>query len=78
MNGIGFRTTALVDTGAQAELLMSLEAAHRARKQLRAKAVRLEQPLQLEDYRKQPVGQVVKSIMVILEIDGRCFPNQKF
>jgi hypothetical protein len=78
VNSIGFAATALVDTGAQAEPIISPEAARRAGKQLGAKTTQLDQPLQLQDYRKQPAGRIAKYMTITLEIDRRRFPNQKF
>jgi len=78
MNGIGLPDIALCDTGIQPYLLVSLIVARRAKKQLQARITRLDKPIQLLDYRKQPSGRVDKKLTATLEIDGRRFPNQSF
>jgi hypothetical protein len=78
VNGIGLPAIALCDTGAQTHLLVSPTVARRARKQLQARVTRLDNPIQLLDYRKQPAGRVEKKLIATLEIDGRRFPDQSF
>jgi hypothetical protein len=78
VNGIGLPAIALCDTGAQTHLLVSPAFARRARKQLQACVTRLDKPIQLLDYRKQPAGRVEKKLIATLEIDGRRFPDQSF
>ena len=78
VNGIGLPAIALCDTGAQTRLLVSPLMARQAKKRLGARIVRLEEPIQLQDYRKQPAGQIRKQMIASLEIDGRRFRDQVF
>lgn len=68
---------ALVDTGAEQKLLISLEAAARA---VLAGAVRrkLKFPKNLTDFRGRPAGQITEKIVMTLDLAGRRFPNETF
>lgn len=77
-NGLGFPTTALCDTGADARLLVSPAVAARAQKSLQARVVNLKKPIRLRDFRRQLAGTVTMKMIASLEIDGRRFPNETF
>ena len=78
VDGIGFPTTALCDTGADARLLVSPAVAARAQKSLRARVFTLREPIQLQDFRRRPAGKITMKMIASLEIDGRRFPDETF
>lgn len=78
VNGLGFPTTALCDTGADARLLVSPTVAARAQKSLHARITKLKKPIRLRDFRRRAAGTVTMKMIASLEIDGRRFPNETF
>lgn len=78
VNGLGFPTTALCDTGADARLLVSPMVAARAQRSLHARVMKLKEHIRLRDFRRQAAGIVTVKMIASLEIDGRRFPNETF
>lgn len=76
--GIGVNATALLDTGAKVDLLMSYEMAVKANKGTGAKIWKLKSPIKLFDFRKQPASTIEHKMIMTFEMDGRRFRDQTF
>ena len=78
VDGLGIKTEALYDTGADIYLSVNPKTAIMVVRKLGGHLKRRSKPLPLEDYQKKSTGSVTLELVATLELDGRRFPNQRF
>ena len=78
MNGVGIYLTALVDTGAEIELLINKKAAQRVATELQAPIIKKRTAIPLLDWQGQPSSTITHKVRGTMVLDGRQLTNQTF